>query len=93
MKATLSGRPYVAWWSHHPQRGSKSISFYNSLCSRINLRDTSTETHCVCDSNKNFDDAPETRSTALGPYRAACLDLQTLKSGYNLCHTQGVTQQ
>lgn len=30
LKATLSGRPYVAWWSRHPQRGSKSFNFYDS---------------------------------------------------------------
>lgn len=31
MKATLSGRPYVAWWSHHPQRETRvfvSITVY-----------------------------------------------------------------
>ena len=50
-------------------------------------------THCVWESNKNFDAAAETRSRALGHYKTACLDLQTLQSGYNLCHTQGVTQQ
>ena len=42
-------------------------------------------THCVWESNKNFDAAAETRSRALGHYKTACLDLQTLKSGYNLC--------
>lgn len=41
LKATLSGRPYVASWSCHPQRGSKSISFYNSVCSWITYQDAS----------------------------------------------------